>query len=143
MEIRAGDRVYIPELSEWDQENYEYGWDYGMDYYMGKEATVEMVSQRGYIYLDIDSGYYCWSQNHLQLITPTNRPRLKVGDNIIVGKPNDIQKNNMDGEWTSDDDDYIGQKYTITHINDVMAYVDDHTAFNECHLHLLLEYNAF
>ena len=49
MEIRAGDRVYIPELSAWDQENYEYGWDYGMDYYMDKEATVEMVSQRGYI----------------------------------------------------------------------------------------------
>lgn len=30
MEFRAGDRVYIPELSEWDQENYEYGWDYGI-----------------------------------------------------------------------------------------------------------------
>lgn len=110
MEFRAGDRVYIPELSEWDQENYEYGWDYGMDSYMGKEATVEMVSQREYIYLDIDSGNYCWSQNHLQLITPTNRPKLKAGDNIIVGKPNDIQKNNMDGDWTWDDDDYIGQK---------------------------------
>ena len=37
MEFRAGDHVYIPELSEWDQENYEYGWDYGMDCYMVKK----------------------------------------------------------------------------------------------------------
>lgn len=143
MEFRAGDHVYIPELSEWDQENYEYGWDYGMDCYMGKEATVELVTNEGYIYLDIDNGYYCWSSTHLQLLKPTTRPLLQVGDKIVIRKPNEIQEANMDEEWTDDDNEYIGQQYTITKVKGVEYYVNTYLVFNECILDLVTVYNAF
>lgn len=143
MEFRAGDHIYIPELSEWDKTDYEYGWDRPMNKYCDKEATVELVTNKGYIYLDIDNGYYCWSSNHLQMLKPTSRPLLKVGDKIVIRKPNKIQEANMPGDWTYDDNEYIGQQYTITKIDGVDYFVDEYLAFNECHLEFVTEYEAF
>lgn len=75
MQLKVGDKVVIQPLSDSQKEDYEFGWDYDMDDYIGETATIDEIGDdRGYT-LDCDGHTFVWSDIHLQ---PVHDYRYKL-----------------------------------------------------------------
>lgn len=143
MTFRAGDRVYIPSLTYYEKELYEFGWNHEMNAYCGEETTITMVDNDGSICLEIDDGDYAWSAEHLELRKPTTRPQLKPGDRVSVCTIEEIQ--DLYGySWVERYGPYAGKEFSIKEIEGSSVYLKNiGIYFNERILKKLTEYTAF
>lgn len=71
MSLKIGDHVIIEPITEREKQDYQFGWGYGMDDYLGcKTIITDTYGQNGY-YVECDDENHVWMGYHLQLIPCT------------------------------------------------------------------------
>ena len=115
----------------------------------GQEAIVQ-VARGGIIRLDIDDGARIWHPKDLELVN-SNMRELKVGDEVIVQEPTNLQKKYYPGGWNESDSirndnmsQCVGKKFIIESImDDGIRLVGSRWYWNECNIQKTQDIETF